>query len=71
MKEKGIMRERTGISEQGEQTILIVMLHTGLRTMEVCDVTPGDIQIGKRSGQLTALDSKIHESCVARRIKRT
>ncbi|AQZ46086.1 phage integrase family protein [Paenibacillus larvae subsp. larvae] len=37
-----------------DQTILIVMLHTGLRTMEVCDLAPGDIQIGKltvRSGK--------------------
>ncbi|GGA07603.1 hypothetical protein GCM10008018_61730 [Paenibacillus marchantiophytorum] len=36
-----------------DQTILIVMFHTGLRTMEVCDLAPGDIQFGKRSGQLT------------------
>lgn len=35
-----------------DQTIIILMLHTGLRTMEVCNLTPGDIQIGKRSGQL-------------------
>jgi len=41
-----------------DQTILIVMLHTGLRTMEVCDLTPGDIQIGKRSGQLTVRSGK-------------
>ncbi|UOF89646.1 tyrosine-type recombinase/integrase [Fodinisporobacter ferrooxydans] len=41
-----------------DQTILIVMLHTGLRTMEVCDLAPGDIQIGKRSGQLTVRSGK-------------
>ncbi|CAM4038698.1 tyrosine-type recombinase/integrase [Cohnella lubricantis] len=41
-----------------DQTILIVMLHTGIRTMEVCDLTPGDIQIGKRSGQLTVRSGK-------------
>ena len=35
-----------------DQTILILMLHTGLRTMEVCDLSPRDINIGKRSGQL-------------------
>ncbi|HVJ48985.1 tyrosine-type recombinase/integrase [Desulfitobacterium sp.] len=35
-----------------DQTILILMLHTGLRTMEVCDLSPRDISIGKRSGQL-------------------
>ncbi|MCR8645903.1 hypothetical protein NV379_25010 [Paenibacillus sp. N1-5-1-14] len=31
-----------------DQTILIVMFHTGLRTMELCDLVPGDIQIGGR-----------------------
>lgn len=41
-----------------DQTILIVMFHTGLRTMEVCDLAPGDIQIGKRSGQLTVRSGK-------------
>lgn len=41
-----------------DQTILIVMLHTGLRTMEVCDLSPSDIQIGKRSGQLTVRSGK-------------
>jgi integrase/recombinase XerD len=41
-----------------DQTVLIVMLHTGLRTMEVCDLSPGDIQIGKRSGQLTVRSGK-------------
>lgn len=41
-----------------DQTILIVMLHTGLRTMEVCDLAPEDIQIGKRSGQLFVRSGK-------------
>jgi integrase/recombinase XerC len=41
-----------------DRTILIVMFHTGLRTMEVCDLAPGDIQIGKRSGQLTVRSGK-------------
>lgn len=41
-----------------DQTILIVMFHTGLRSMEVCDLAPGDIQIGKRSGQLTVRSGK-------------
>jgi integrase/recombinase XerD len=35
-----------------DRTILIVMLHTGLRTMEICDLAPEDISLGKRSGQL-------------------
>lgn len=41
-----------------DQTILHLMLHTGLRTMEVCDLTPGDIMLGKRSGQLTVRSGK-------------
>ncbi len=35
-----------------DQAILILMLHTGLRTMEVCNLSPRDINIGKRSGLL-------------------
>lgn len=41
-----------------DQTILHLMLHTGLRTMEVCDLTPSDIMLGKRSGQLTVRSGK-------------
>ncbi|MDR2736288.1 MAG: tyrosine-type recombinase/integrase [Gracilibacteraceae bacterium] len=41
-----------------DQAILIVMLHTGLRTMEICDLAPADIVIGKRSGQLTVRSGK-------------
>lgn len=41
-----------------DQTILILMLHTGLRSMEVCDLNPADIQLGKRSGQLTVRSGK-------------
>ena len=44
-----------------DQTILIVMLHTGLRTMEICDLAPSDIQIGKRSGQLTVRSDTKYE----------
>jgi len=35
-----------------DQTIIILMLHTGLREMEVCDLTLEDITIGKKSGTL-------------------
>ncbi len=41
-----------------DQTIIILMLHTGLRTMEVCDLALGDIQIGKRSGLLVVQSGK-------------
>lgn len=41
-----------------DQTILHLMLHTGLRTMEVCDLTPEDITLGKSSGQLTVRSVK-------------
>ncbi|MNI13170.1 site-specific tyrosine recombinase XerC [compost metagenome] len=34
------------------------MFHTGLRTMELCELDPGDVQIGKRSGQLTVRSRK-------------
>ncbi|WP_135554715.1 tyrosine-type recombinase/integrase [Paenibacillus cymbidii] len=39
-------------------TLLTVMLHTGLRTMEICDLAPGDIQIGTSGGQLTVRSGK-------------
>lgn len=32
-----------------DQTLVFVMLHTGLRPMEVCDLTPGDIHIESNS----------------------
>ena len=35
-----------------DRTILLLMLHTGLRSMEVCNVTVLDVVLGKRSGQL-------------------
>ena len=35
-----------------DRTILLLMLHTGLRSMEVCNLTVPDVVIGKRSGQL-------------------
>lgn len=41
-----------------DQTILYLMLHTGLRTMEVCDLAHGDIILGKRSGLLTVRSGK-------------
>ncbi|WP_127538530.1 tyrosine-type recombinase/integrase [Paenibacillus illinoisensis] len=48
--------------EQGnslrDQTILILMFHTGLRTMEICNLEPVDIELGKRSGQLTVRADK-------------
>ncbi|MGG0938676.1 tyrosine-type recombinase/integrase [Brevibacillus centrosporus] len=41
-----------------DQTIITLMLHTGLRTMEICDLAPGDVIIGKRSGQVTVRSGK-------------
>ena len=41
-----------------DQTIITLMLHTGLRTMEICDLAPGDVVIGRRSGQLTVRSGK-------------
>lgn len=36
-----------------DRVIILLMLHTGLRTMEVCDLRGRDVVIGKRSGRLT------------------
>lgn len=41
-----------------DRTIILLMLHTGLRTMEVCDLRPGDVVIGKRSGTLVVRSGK-------------
>ncbi|WP_145320929.1 tyrosine-type recombinase/integrase [Paenibacillus xylanexedens] len=41
-----------------DQTILTLMFHTGLRTMEVCNLTPYDIELGQRSGHLTVRADK-------------
>ncbi|WFR62724.1 tyrosine-type recombinase/integrase [Paenibacillus amylolyticus] len=41
-----------------DQTILTLMYHTGLRTMEVCNLMPHDIELGRRSGHLTVRADK-------------
>lgn len=41
-----------------DRTIVVLMLHTGLRTMEICDLTKEDVYIGKRSGHLTVRSGK-------------
>ncbi|TCP62156.1 tyrosine-type recombinase/integrase [Baia soyae] len=41
-----------------DQTLILLMLHTGLRSMEVCDVTLKDIQLGKRSGNLHVIGKR-------------
>ncbi|MDN4594498.1 tyrosine-type recombinase/integrase [Polycladomyces subterraneus] len=41
-----------------DQTIILMMLHTGLRTMEVCNLKPRDVTIGKRSGTLVVRSGK-------------
>jgi len=42
--------EKNGIVR--DRTILLVMLHTGLRSMEICNLTVNDVVIGKRSGNI-------------------
>ncbi|MFD2700786.1 tyrosine-type recombinase/integrase [Paenibacillus shunpengii] len=44
-----------------DHTILIVMLNTGLRTMELCNLAPGDIQIGTHSAQLIVRSGKLNK----------
>ncbi|OPY56653.1 MAG: Tyrosine recombinase XerC [Pelotomaculum sp. PtaU1.Bin035] len=41
-----------------DRTLLLVMLHTGLRSMEVCNLTVKDVAIGKRSGTITVRAGK-------------
>ncbi|QHW29859.1 tyrosine-type recombinase/integrase [Paenibacillus rhizovicinus] len=41
-----------------DRTILIVMLNTGLRTMEICDLAPGDIELVPSHGRLTVRSGK-------------
>jgi len=41
-----------------DRTLLLVMLHSGLRSMEVCDLTVKDVTIGKRSGHITVRAGK-------------
>ena len=41
-----------------DRVLLLVMLHTGLRSMEVCNLTIKDVTIGKRSGHMTVRAGK-------------
>ncbi|WP_440116884.1 tyrosine-type recombinase/integrase [Paenibacillus sp. QZ-Y1] len=41
-----------------DQTILTVMFHTGLRTMEICNLAPQDIEMGARGGELVVRADK-------------
>jgi integrase/recombinase XerD len=41
-----------------DRTIIVTMLHTGLRAREVCKLKPHDVQIGKRSGTLQILGKR-------------
>src|SRR5256885_15576153 len=42
--EKGALRDRT---------IIVLMLHTGLRARELCTITRSQVRLGKRSGTIT------------------
>lgn len=45
-----------------DETILTLMFHTGLRTMEVCNLSPSDIELRKRSGHLIVrADKRNHQ----------
>ena len=41
-----------------DRTIIVMMLHTGLRAREVCKLKPHDVQMGKRSGTLQILGKR-------------
>ena len=36
-----------------DRTLMVVALHTGLRAEELCNLKPGHVKLGKRSGHLT------------------
>ena len=41
-----------------DRTIIVLMLHTGLRAREVCTLKPHDVKRGKRSGSLQVLGKR-------------
>jgi integrase/recombinase XerD len=46
------------VTESGslrDRTILVLMLHTGLRARELCTLSRAQVRLGKRSGTLTVL----------------
>lgn len=45
-----------------DQTLILVLLHTGLRTMEICDLIPEDIHLGKDRCYLTVRSGARHNS---------
>ncbi|MXQ52517.1 tyrosine-type recombinase/integrase [Shimazuella alba] len=49
------------VQKQGtlrDHVLILLMLHTGLRSMEVCNLTRQDVQLGKRSGILMVRSGK-------------
>jgi len=61
MTEKQIADLVAAVNHNGslrDQTIVITLIHTGIRTMEICNLLKSDVIIGKRSGILTVRAGK-------------
>lgn len=50
--ENDLVAAVTAAGNVRDRTMIILMLHTGLRVQEVCSLRPGDVKLGKRSGAI-------------------
>lgn len=51
--EDALMRAVTTHGSQRDQTLIVLMLHTGVRAGEICTLERRNVHLGKRSGTLT------------------
>lgn len=56
--ENALMAAVTTHGSLRDRTILTLLLHTGLRAMEVCALRRADLTLGKRSGSVTVLGKR-------------
>ncbi|MDF5716223.1 MAG: site-specific integrase [Rhizonema sp. NSF051] len=52
VEESALVAAVTNFGNLRDQTIIVLMLHTGLRAQEVCKLHPEQVHLGKRSGIL-------------------
>ena len=52
IEESGLVAAVTNSGHMRDRTIIVLMLHTGLRAAEVCTLRPEQVHLGKRSGIL-------------------
>src|SRR6266566_17354 len=53
--EQALVAAVTETGSLRDRAIIVLMLHTGLRTRELCTLTRAQVRLGKRSGMLTVL----------------